>query len=57
MFGISSEKLTLRVRKIIFSAMLRQEVAWFDEPENKVGALCTRLSSDAADLQRVIIKQ
>ncbi len=31
--------------------MLRQKVEWFDRPENSVGALCVRLSSDASAIQ------
>ena len=31
--------------------MLRQEIGWFDLDENNLGALVTRLSSDAASLK------
>lgn len=31
--------------------MIRQEMAWFDDPLNGVGALSTRLTSDASDVQ------
>ncbi len=36
-----------------FEAMLNQEIAWFDNPNNSVGSLCARLSSDAANVQGV----
>ena len=53
MFSVAGETLTLRMRRLAFEAMLKQEMAWFDLPENGTGALCTRLSSDAAAIQGV----
>ena len=47
-FGVSGERLTLRLRDMVFRAYLRQEVAYFDDHKNSTGALCTRLSTDAA---------
>ncbi|KAH7637104.1 multidrug resistance protein 1-like [Dermatophagoides farinae] len=51
LYGISSENLTYRMRNDVFRAILSQEVAWFDQPENTTGALCARLSSDASAVQ------
>ena len=48
MFTVAAERLTLRMRAMAFEAMMRQEIAWFDRPENQTGALCSRLSSDAS---------
>ncbi|KAK2167989.1 hypothetical protein NP493_1249g00076 [Ridgeia piscesae] len=45
-FSIAGENLTVRLRKFTFSRMLRQEIGWFDLPENKVGVLTSRLSVD-----------
>lgn len=53
MFSISGEVLTSRLRKLSFAAMLKQEMGWFDESKNSVGALCSRLSGDAAAVQGV----
>ncbi|XP_046995059.1 ATP-dependent translocase ABCB1-like [Schistocerca americana] len=50
-FGIAGDRLTTRLRRLAFSAMLRQEVAWFDDKNNSTGALCARLSGDAASVQ------
>ena len=50
MFTVAAERLTLRMRGMAFEAMLRQEIAWFDRPENQTGALCSRLSSDASSI-------
>lgn len=33
--------------------MLRQEMGWFDEEKHSTGALTTRLSEDAAQVQGV----
>jgi len=43
----------MRLRKMAFAAILRQEIAWFDRSENSTGSLCARLSSDAANVQGV----
>ncbi|CAG0912522.1 unnamed protein product [Notodromas monacha] len=51
MFGIAGEKLTMRIRKLVFGTMLRQEMGWFDMEENSTGALCARLASDASSIQ------
>lgn len=57
MFGIAGEKLTMRLRTEMFVTMLRQEIGWFDRKENGVGALCARLSGEAAQVQGVRNKQ
>ncbi|CAK9176508.1 unnamed protein product [Ilex paraguariensis] len=46
-FGIMGEKMTERVRRMMFSAMLRNEVGWFDEDENSADTLSMRLANDA----------
>ncbi|KAL0321962.1 UNVERIFIED_CONTAM: ABC transporter B family member 20 [Sesamum calycinum] len=46
-FGIMGEKMTERVRRMMFSAMLRNEVGWFDEDENSADNLSMRLANDA----------
>ncbi|XP_023032967.1 ATP-dependent translocase ABCB1 [Drosophila willistoni] len=50
-FGIAGERLTERIRGLLFETMLRQEVAWFDDRANGTGSLCARLSGDAAAIQ------
>ncbi|ELU11220.1 hypothetical protein CAPTEDRAFT_137412, partial [Capitella teleta] len=49
--ALSGNGLTMKVRQLAFRAILRQEVAFFDHPQNNVGALSTRLSSDATAIQ------
>ncbi|XP_073020565.1 ABC transporter B family member 20-like [Primulina eburnea] len=46
-FGIMGEKMTERVRRMMFSAMLRNEVGWFDLEENSADNLSMRLANDA----------
>ncbi|XP_077979293.1 ATP-dependent translocase ABCB1-like [Glandiceps talaboti] len=50
-FGKSGEELTLRLRHLSFTAMLRQEIGWFDDSKNSTGALTTRLATDASLVQ------
>ncbi len=41
-FALSGESLTQRLRGLAFEAIVRQEIAWFDRPENETGALCAK---------------
>lgn len=45
--------MTQRIRAKAFSWLLRQEVAFFDLPENSSGAICVRLASDALAIQQM----
>jgi ATP-binding cassette subfamily B (MDR/TAP) protein 1 len=45
--------LTQRIRARAFEYLLRQEIAYFDRPENSSGAICARLSSDALAVQQM----
>jgi len=56
LFSISGESLTQRLRARIFRTLLQQEVAYFDKPENNTGALCTRLATEASQVQGVRIE-
>uniref|UniRef100_W5N0E5 ATP-binding cassette sub-family B member 5 n=1 Tax=Lepisosteus oculatus TaxID=7918 RepID=W5N0E5_LEPOC len=48
MFGKSGEILTMRLRSQSFKAMIRQDIAWFDDNKNAVGILTTKLATDAS---------
>jgi ATP-binding cassette, subfamily B (MDR/TAP), member 1 len=48
MLAVSGERLTRKLRSASFRAMLRQEIGFFDREENNVGALTTRLATDAS---------
>uniref|UniRef100_A0A8D3C149 ATP-binding cassette, sub-family B (MDR/TAP), member 4 n=1 Tax=Scophthalmus maximus TaxID=52904 RepID=A0A8D3C149_SCOMX len=45
------EILTLKLRLGAFKAMMRQDLGWYDNSKNSVGALTTRLATDAAQVQ------
>jgi len=51
MFGLAGVRMTTRIRKFAFAAMLKQEMGWYDDDSNSVGALCARLSLDAGAIQ------
>ena len=55
MFSASGEILTERMRSLAFRAMLRQEVGWFDDPKNQVGALTSQLATDASTVKAVSV--
>ncbi|XP_001922717.3 ATP-dependent translocase ABCB1 [Danio rerio] len=48
MFGKSGELLTMRLRSQAFKAIVRQEIGWFDDNNNAVGILTTKLATDAS---------
>lgn len=50
-FGVVAQRLIGRMRLSTFSAILQQEIGWFDAEENKSGALISRLATDTATLQ------
>ncbi|XP_015773938.1 PREDICTED: multidrug resistance protein 1-like [Acropora digitifera] len=45
------ELLTARLRRMAFAAMLKQEMAYFDDPLHSTGALTTALSTHASAVQ------
>lgn len=54
-FGIMGERLTLRVREMMFSAILRNEIGWFDDVNNTSSMLASRLESDATLLRTIVV--
>ncbi|XP_048010272.1 ATP-binding cassette, sub-family B (MDR/TAP), member 4 isoform X1 [Megalobrama amblycephala] len=50
-FGKAGEILTMRLRFKAFNAMMRQDLSWYDDSKNSVGALTTRLAADTAQVQ------
>nr|XP_032517741.1 ATP-dependent translocase ABCB1-like isoform X2 [Danaus plexippus plexippus] len=50
-FGAAGAYLTERLRMRMFKNLLVQDVAFYDERENSPGALCARLSAEAAYVQ------
>lgn len=50
-FAKSGEELVMRIRRRTFAGLLRQEISYFDQESNSVGALVTRLSADASAIK------
>ncbi|EDV96507.1 multidrug resistance protein homolog 65 [Drosophila grimshawi] len=53
-YNLAGVWLTSRMRSKTFRSIMNQEMGWFDEKENSVGALSARLSGDAASVQGAI---
>jgi len=51
LFGISGERLTTRLRNMLFGAIVRQDVGWFDLDSSATGVLATKLSNDASQVK------
>jgi ABC-type multidrug transport system fused ATPase/permease subunit len=51
MFAVVGSRLSLRVRKLFFEAVLHMEMGWFDKDENSSGSLTSRLSADAPSIR------
>ncbi|TGZ59833.1 hypothetical protein CRM22_008840 [Opisthorchis felineus] len=52
-FGVSGERLTVRLRSLYFKSILEQEMGWFDLPENQAGALTAKLAVDASKVKSI----
>ncbi|CAH0585608.1 unnamed protein product [Chrysodeixis includens] len=50
-FGVAGAHLTERLRSQMFGHLLKQHIAYFDERANSTGALCAKLSAEAAYVQ------
>lgn len=53
MYGLAGEHLTARLRSQLFQKLLQQEIAFYDDKSNATGALCAKLSGEAAAVQGV----
>ncbi|UJR34442.1 hypothetical protein I4U23_021849 [Adineta vaga] len=53
-FTIAGSRLVRRIHSKAFACLLRQEIAYFDRPENSSGAICARLTANATALQDMI---
>lgn len=51
MFTTAGVKMTTRLRKTAFKTIMSQEIAFFDDDKNSVGALCARLAGDCSNVQ------
>ncbi|RWS22018.1 ABC transporter: subfamily ABCB/MDR-like protein, partial [Leptotrombidium deliense] len=49
-FGAIGERITMKLRVNCFQAYMKQDMQYFDDPLNSIGALCARLSSHTSDV-------
>eukprot|EP01012_Entosiphon_sulcatum_P031341 TRINITY_DN393_c0_g1_i1.p1 TRINITY_DN393_c0_g1~~TRINITY_DN393_c0_g1_i1.p1 ORF type:complete len:1254 (+),score=232.49 TRINITY_DN393_c0_g1_i1:49-3762(+) len=52
-FGYAGEHMTKRLRMLLFSNILRQDMAFFDNKDHSTGALCNLLSTSATKVQAI----
>ncbi|ORX45308.1 p-glyco protein [Hesseltinella vesiculosa] len=55
-FEIAGEKYTKKLRYKLFNAYLKQEVAYYDEPQHSTGALTAKLATDCKLINDMITK-
>ncbi|KAL0919048.1 hypothetical protein M5K25_011116 [Dendrobium thyrsiflorum] len=53
-FALAGSRLIRRIRLMTFEKIVNMEMAWFDDPENSVGAVGGKLSSDAATIRSLV---
>ncbi|PIN03579.1 Multidrug/pheromone exporter, ABC superfamily [Handroanthus impetiginosus] len=53
-YNLMGERLIARVRLMMFSAILRNEIGWFDKDENSTGSLASKLATDATLVRSAI---
>ncbi|CAJ0607901.1 unnamed protein product [Cylicocyclus nassatus] len=54
LYGITGEKMAMRLRMDVFKNIMRQDASYFDNPKHNTGALTARLASDAPNVQAAI---
>ncbi|KAF5766995.1 putative ABC-type xenobiotic transporter [Helianthus annuus] len=53
-YGVIGEKAMTNLRQALYSAVLRNELAWFDKPENSVGSLTSRIINETSTVKTII---
>ncbi|KAF5186151.1 Abc transporter b family member [Thalictrum thalictroides] len=56
-FGVMGERLALRVREMMFSAILKNEIGWFDESSNNSSILSSRLEAGATSVKTFVVER
>ncbi|KAF4666751.1 (ABC) transporter [Perkinsus chesapeaki] len=52
-FAVIGENLTMRIRQLIFAKFLKQDIAYFDDPDHSTGKLTSSLSSYALKMNSI----
>ncbi|PSS32907.1 ABC transporter B family member 14 like [Actinidia chinensis var. chinensis] len=53
-FGVVGEKAMLNLRQALYTAVLRNEMAWSEKPENSSGSLTSRIINDTTMAKTII---
>ncbi|PIO69295.1 ABC transporter transmembrane region [Teladorsagia circumcincta] len=53
-FGMSAERLTMRLRSKIFKNVMRMDATYFDMPRHSPGKITTRLATDAPNVKSAL---
>ncbi|KAK4480555.1 hypothetical protein RD792_013633 [Penstemon davidsonii] len=54
LFGVVGEKAMTNLRRALYSAILRNELAWFEVPENNVGSITSRVTNETSTVKTII---
>jgi ABC-type multidrug transport system fused ATPase/permease subunit len=55
-FEIAGSRYTKKLRSMLFAAFLKQEIGYFDQDENSVGSLTSKLAVDAKNVNEMITR-
>ncbi|KAJ4722938.1 ABC transporter B family protein [Melia azedarach] len=53
-YGVVGEKAMINLRRALYTGVLRNEVAWFEKPQNDAGSLTSRIISDTSMVKTII---
>ncbi|XP_077248286.1 ABC transporter B family member 14-like [Tasmannia lanceolata] len=53
-YGVVGEKAMTNLRQALYSAVLRNEIGWFEKPENNVSFLTSQIISDTSLIKTII---
>ncbi|KAL2527594.1 ABC transporter B family member 19 [Abeliophyllum distichum] len=53
-YGVIGEKAMKNLRQNLYSAILRNELAWFEKPENSVGSITSRVINETSTVKTII---
>ncbi|XAR52108.1 Xenobiotic-transporting ATPase [Bertholletia excelsa] len=53
-FGVVGEKAMANLRQSLYAAVLRNELAWFEKPENSIGSVTSRIINDTTMVKTII---
>ena len=52
-FSVAGYRLSARMRTLVFEAIIRRNIGWFDYPEHSVGELTSRLEADSEEVAKL----